>query len=131
MSEEIVSELMRAHVYRLASTGQRLDGRALDEPRKVSLERAFIKTAEGTARVKLGNTDVLVGIKMSTDVRGNCSAKTTELKASEITFEISTERRSGPGRLRSVTLNGAMLYRHWTSARAGSWRCLGWASRGP
>src|SRR5881296_623049 len=65
MSEEIVSELMRAHVYRLASTGQRLDGRALDEPRKVSLERAFVRTAEGSARVKLGNTDVLVGIKMS------------------------------------------------------------------
>src|SRR2546426_1419764 len=28
-------------------------------------------------------------MKMSTDVRGNCSLKTTELKASEMTFEIS------------------------------------------
>lgn len=65
MSEEIVSELMRAHVYRLASNGQRVDGRALDETRKLSLERNFVKTAEGSARVKLGNTDVLVGIKMS------------------------------------------------------------------
>ncbi len=65
MAEEVVSELMRAHVYRLASTGQRLDGRALDEPRKVTVERAFVKTAEGSARVRLGNTDVLVGIKMS------------------------------------------------------------------
>jgi exosome complex component RRP42 len=65
MAEEIVSELMRAHVYRLASTGQRLDGRGLDEPRKVQIERSFVKTAEGSARAKLGNTDVLVGIKMS------------------------------------------------------------------
>ncbi len=65
MSEEIVSDLMRAHVYRLASTGQRVDGRALDEPRKLSLERTYVKTAEGSARAKLGNTDVLVGIKMS------------------------------------------------------------------
>ncbi len=65
MGEEVVSELMRAHVYRLASTGQRVDGRALDEPRKVTIERAFVGTAEGSARVKLGNTDVLVGIKMS------------------------------------------------------------------
>src|SRR2546425_12323848 len=70
-------------------------------------------------------------MKMSTDVRGNCSLKTTELKASEMTFEISTDRRSGPGRFRSDTLKGAMLYRHWTRARAGSWRCLGCASRGP
>src|SRR5439155_221798 len=30
MSEEIVSELMRAHVYRLASTGQRVDIHVLD-----------------------------------------------------------------------------------------------------
>jgi exosome complex component RRP42 len=65
MSEEIVSELMRAHVYRLASTGQRLDGRNLEEPRKLTLERALVKTAEGSARAKLGNTDVMVGIKMS------------------------------------------------------------------
>src|SRR3989475_12458494 len=65
MSEEIVSELMRAHVYRLASTGTRRAGRPLAGPRKVSLERALVKTAEGSARVKLGNTDVLVGIKMS------------------------------------------------------------------
>lgn len=66
MSEEIVSELMRAHVYRLASNGQRVDGRALDETRPLTLERSFVKTAEGSARVKLGTTDVLVGIKMST-----------------------------------------------------------------
>src|SRR5947208_5583653 len=65
MSEEIVSELMRAHVYRLASTGQRVDGRVLDEPRKVAIQRSFVKTAEGSARAKLGNTDILVGIKMS------------------------------------------------------------------
>src|SRR5712692_1112359 len=65
MSEEIVSELMRAHVYRLASTGQRVDGRRLDQPRPVSVNRSFVKTAEGSARVKLGNTDVLIGIKMS------------------------------------------------------------------
>src|SRR5256712_11830024 len=65
MSEEIVSELMRAHVYRLASAGQRVDGRRLDEHRKVSVARSFVKTAEGSARVELGNTDVLVGIKMA------------------------------------------------------------------
>lgn len=68
MSGEIVSELMRAHIYRLASTGQRMDGRVLDEPRKVTIERSFVTTAEGSARVKLGNTDILVGIKMSVGV---------------------------------------------------------------
>src|SRR5439155_14672930 len=47
------------------STGQRVDGRVLDEPRKVAIQRSFVKTAEGSARAKLGNTDILVGIKMS------------------------------------------------------------------
>ncbi len=65
MSEEVVADLMRAHVYRLAEKGERLDGRAMDEPRKITVERKFVKTAEGSARVKLGNSDVLVGIKMS------------------------------------------------------------------
>ncbi len=65
MSEEVVSDLMRAHVYRMAQKGERVDGRALDEPRKLIVERSFVKTAEGSARVKLGNSDVLVGIKMS------------------------------------------------------------------
>jgi len=42
-----------------------VDGRVLDEPRKVVIQRSFVKTAEGSARAKLGNTDILVGIKMS------------------------------------------------------------------
>src|SRR3989454_814500 len=70
-------------------------------------------------------------MKMSTDVRGNCSTNTTLANASEITLLISTDRRSGPGRFRSVTENGAMLYRHCTRALAGSCRWRGWASRGP
>jgi exosome complex component RRP42 len=65
MSEEVVSDLMRAHLYRLAEKGERVDGRALDEPRKITIQRGFVGTAEGSARVKLGNSDVLVGIKMS------------------------------------------------------------------
>jgi exosome complex component RRP42 len=66
MSEEILSELMRAHIYRLAQKGERADGRALDEPRKLTIERKYIKTAEGSARAKLGASDIIVGIKMST-----------------------------------------------------------------
>lgn len=65
MSEQVVSELMRAYVYRLAKTGERADGRALDEPRKLTVQTGFAKTAEGSCRLQLGNTQVLVGIKMS------------------------------------------------------------------
>ena len=63
---EVISELMRAHIHRLAASGTRTDGRAFDEPRKLIVEKNYIKTAEGSARVRLGNTDVLVGIKIDT-----------------------------------------------------------------
>ncbi len=65
MSEEVISDLMRDRIYRFAARGERMDGRALDEPRKLTIQRTFVTTAEGSARVKLGNSDVLVGIKMS------------------------------------------------------------------
>src|SRR3989441_10097174 len=68
---------------------------------------------------------------MSPDGRGTCRTNTPLATAWEITFEISTDRRSGPGRFRSVTEKGAMLYRHCTRAFAGSWRWRGCASRGP
>jgi len=62
---EVVSELMREHIYRMAVQGKRADGRAPDEPRKLAVQKAYVGTAEGSARVQLGKTDILVGVKMS------------------------------------------------------------------
>lgn len=61
---EVISELTRSHIHRLASAGKRVDGRSPDEFRELRIEKDFVKTAEGCARVHLGHTDVLVGIKM-------------------------------------------------------------------
>ena len=61
---EVIPELMREHIHRLAASGKRTDGRAFDETRKLVIEKNYIKTAEGSARVRLGNTDVLVGVKI-------------------------------------------------------------------
>ncbi len=44
--------------------GKRFDGRGLDEFRKIDIETGFIKNAEGSARVKLGKTEVVAGIKL-------------------------------------------------------------------
>jgi exosome complex component RRP42 len=46
------------------SKGKREDGRKLDEIRKVQIENNVSKNAEGSARVKLGDTEVIVGVKM-------------------------------------------------------------------
>jgi len=42
----------------------RLDGRGLMDYRDVSVEYSVAKTAEGSARVRIGNTEVIAGIKM-------------------------------------------------------------------
>ncbi len=61
---EVISELTRNHIHRLASAGKRADGRPPDEFRPLKIEKDFVKSAEGSARVHLGKTDVLVGVKM-------------------------------------------------------------------
>lgn len=64
MARSVISDIKRDHIHKLISKGKRLDGRAWDEYRSVTIETNYVESAEGSARVKLGNTDVLVGVKM-------------------------------------------------------------------
>lgn len=66
MSSEVVSELLREAIVKLAASGRRTDGRRPDEVRPLKIQKRYVKTAEGSARVWLGNTDVLVGVKIGT-----------------------------------------------------------------
>jgi exosome complex component RRP42 len=59
-----VAELKKDYLHELAENGRRIDGRKFDDYRKSSLEKNVIANAEGSARARLGNTDVLVGIKV-------------------------------------------------------------------
>jgi exosome complex component RRP42 len=45
--------------------GMRLDGRKPDEQRKIEIELNPIEQAEGSAKVRIGNTEVIVGVKMN------------------------------------------------------------------
>jgi exosome complex component RRP42 len=51
------------YVIKLLENGERLDGRKLDVFRDIKIETNVVKRAEGSARVKFGKTDVIVGIK--------------------------------------------------------------------
>ena len=68
MTAEVISELLREHINRLAASGKRADGRGFDDPRPLTVVKNYIKNAEGSARVQLGNTDVLVGVKIDVGV---------------------------------------------------------------
>lgn len=56
---------LKRHIIGLLEANTRLDGRKLTEYRQpIEVELGVVKTAEGSARVKIGKTDVMVGVKM-------------------------------------------------------------------
>ncbi len=61
---DVIAEIRKDYIYGLAKRQERADGRALDEYRPIQVETALIDKAEGSARVKIGKTQVLVGIKL-------------------------------------------------------------------
>ncbi|MEM0372409.1 MAG: exosome complex protein Rrp42 [archaeon] len=62
--EEIIWEVKRDSINKLVQSGKRIDGRAFDEQRPITITNNFIENAEGSTLVKIGNTAVLAGIKM-------------------------------------------------------------------
>ena len=60
----ITPTIKKEYLVNLAENGKRADGRKFDEFRKISIETGVISKAEGSARVKIGNTQVISGIKM-------------------------------------------------------------------
>ncbi len=51
-------------IKEMAEHGKRIDNRAPDQYREITIEKNVVTSAEGSARVTLGNTKVVVGVKM-------------------------------------------------------------------
>ena len=62
----IVEHLRKQQMWDAISRGKRLDERNLDEIRPIEIELDTIKKANGSARVKLGNSEVIAGVKVET-----------------------------------------------------------------
>jgi exosome complex component RRP42 len=62
----IVEHLRKQQMWDAISKGKRLDGRNLNEIRPLEIEIDIIKKANGSARVKLGNSEVVAGVKVET-----------------------------------------------------------------
>ncbi|MBU1120545.1 MAG: exosome complex protein Rrp42 [archaeon] len=63
MSSEGLLQLKAENVVNSLKEGKRLDGRKIDEYRKIVLEKNVFANAEGSARVSFGETVVAVGVK--------------------------------------------------------------------
>lgn len=60
----IVSRLKRKKMEEVIASGRRMDGRALEEQRELTLRTNVLDKTEGSAEALLGKTRVLVGVKV-------------------------------------------------------------------
>ncbi len=64
MTSVMVSHIRQQQIAQLVADGKRLDGRGLRDYRPIQIESGIIQKAEGSARVRLGKTEVMVGVKI-------------------------------------------------------------------
>ncbi|MGI0037702.1 MAG: exosome complex protein Rrp42 [Nitrososphaera sp.] len=62
----IVEHLRKQQMWDALARGKRMDGRDFGEQRPLEIEPDVIKKANGSARVKLGYSEVIAGVKVST-----------------------------------------------------------------
>jgi len=62
----IVVRVKQKQIAQLIAKGKRLDGRGLNDYREIKIDQGIIEKAEGSARVLLGKTEVMVGVKIET-----------------------------------------------------------------
>ncbi|MCW4004562.1 MAG: exosome complex protein Rrp42 [Candidatus Bathyarchaeota archaeon] len=62
----LVTKVRLKQIEQLLEKGKRLDDRGLRDYREIKIEQGLIERAEGSARVLLGKTEVIVGVKVET-----------------------------------------------------------------
>jgi len=62
----MTARIKQKRIAQLIAHGKRLDERGPNDYREINVETGLIERAEGSARVRLGKTEVLVGVKIET-----------------------------------------------------------------
>jgi exosome complex component RRP42 len=100
-----MNEASRNHILKGLKENIRIDGRKCDEFREVKIEYGVTRNAEGSAKVTIGDTEVIVGVKMSLETpypdtpdSGNFMVNVELLPLSNPEFE------SGPPSIDSIEL---------------------------
>ncbi len=102
---QTTSNMTGERIRKYLSEGKRFDGRKMEEFRDIIIETGISKNAEGSVRVKIGKTEVFVGIKMGIGVpypdspdKGNMMVTAELLPLSSPRFE------TGPPKFPSIEL---------------------------
>jgi len=59
-----IANITKQRILEYLKSGKRFDGRELLEYREIKIEKGISKKAEGSAKVKIGNTEVIAGVKL-------------------------------------------------------------------
>jgi exosome complex component RRP42 len=101
----ITPSIKREYLTKLASQGKRADNRKFDDFRPIKIEIGYIPKAEGSARVKIGNTQVVAGVKMDLgDPYPDTPDSGVMTTAAEMIPMASPDFESGPPREDAIEL---------------------------
>jgi len=64
MSAEITAEITKDYIKKLSAQGKRMDERQPDQYREISVKLNPVGSADGSAEVRIGDTTVVVGVKV-------------------------------------------------------------------
>ncbi|MEK6875663.1 MAG: exosome complex protein Rrp42 [Nanoarchaeota archaeon] len=99
------TNLTKERIEKYLLEGKRFDGRKKDEFRDIKIETGISKNAEGSARVILGKTEVLVGVKMDIGTPYPDSPDKGNLITSGELLPLSSDRyENGPPRFPAIEL---------------------------
>jgi exosome complex component RRP42 len=105
MSSMKVSNLTKDTLKKMFVEGKRFDGRGLLDLKDVEISYDVSNKAEGSARVKLGKTDVVVGVKMDINEPYPDSPDKGNLMVSADLLPMASPRfESGPPKFRAIEL---------------------------
>ena len=92
-------------IKKFLQEGNRFDGRGLEDYRDIVIETGVSKNAEGSARVLIGKTEVLAGVKMDVSEPYADSPNEGNLMVTAEFLPLSSDRfESGPPKIDSIEL---------------------------
>jgi exosome complex component RRP42 len=95
----------KERIKKYLAEGKRFDGRMPDEFREITIETGVSKNAEGSAKVKIGKTEVIVGIKMNASTPyADSPAEGTMMVTAELLPLSSPRYESGPPKFNAIEL---------------------------
>jgi len=98
-----ISNLTKKRIKDYLEAGKRFDGRGLLDYRELVIETGISQNAEGSARVRLGKTEVVAGVKMGAgDPYPDHEDEGTMMTTLELTPLSSEEFDYGPPRINSI-----------------------------